>query len=90
MKHVQACLSAKEDREGSLHHCGGSVRLVLTRLCAGKTWQSRFNLQGGAVKHVEAFLSARKRSRKEFSPLWWHCEIGASLFMSGIDLIAQF
>ena len=69
MKHVQACLSAREDRESSLHHCGGSVRLVLTRLCAGKTWQSRFNLQGGAVKHVEAFLSAREDREKSFH----HC-----------------
>ena len=25
MKHVEACLSAREDRESSFHHCGGSV-----------------------------------------------------------------
>ena len=28
MKHVQACLSAKEDRESCFHHCRGPVRLV--------------------------------------------------------------
>ena len=28
MKRVQACLSAKEDRESCLHHCRGTVRLV--------------------------------------------------------------
>ena len=75
MKHLQACLSAKEDRKSSFHRCGGPVRLV----------------QGGAVKHVQAYLSARDdressfhrsggpvrldlfkcqgRSRKLFSPL---------------------
>ena len=37
MKLVQACLSAKEDRESSFHHCGGLVMLVQACLCAGKT-----------------------------------------------------
>ena len=37
MKQVQACLSAREDRESSFHHCGRPVRLVKARLCAGKT-----------------------------------------------------
>ena len=27
MKHVQACLSAREDRKSSFHHYGGPVRL---------------------------------------------------------------
>ena len=40
MKHVGDCLSAREDRESSFHHCGGSVRLVQTRLCAGKPGKS--------------------------------------------------
>ena len=69
MEHVEDCLSAREDRESSFHHCGGSVRLVQTRLCAGKTCQSRFNLQGGAVKHVEACLSAREDPESSFP----HC-----------------
>ena len=36
MNHVQACLSTREDRESSIHHSGGPVRLVLDCLCAGK------------------------------------------------------
>ena len=36
MKHVQACLSASKDREFSLYHCGGPVRLVQACLSAGK------------------------------------------------------
>ena len=38
MKHVQAPLSGRQDRESSLHHCGGPVRLVQACLCAEKTW----------------------------------------------------
>ena len=37
MKHVEACLSAREDRESSFHRCAGIVRLVQACLCAGKT-----------------------------------------------------
>ena len=37
MKLVQACLSAREDREIYVHHCGRPVRLVQDRLYAGKT-----------------------------------------------------
>ena len=37
MKHVQACLSASEDRQSSFHRCGGPVRLVQACLYAGKT-----------------------------------------------------
>ena len=37
MKHVETSLSARDDRESSFHHCGGRVRLVQARLCAGKT-----------------------------------------------------
>ena len=51
MKHVQACLRAREYRESSFHHCGASVSLVQACLCEGIT---RFNLRGSAVKHVEA------------------------------------
>ena len=29
MKHVQACLSSKEDLESSFHHCGDPMRFVL-------------------------------------------------------------
>ena len=37
MKHVEACLSASEDRERSFHRCGGTVRWVQACLCTGKT-----------------------------------------------------
>ena len=37
MKQVQACLSAREDRESSFHHYGGPVRLVKACSCVGKT-----------------------------------------------------
>ena len=37
MKHVEACLSAGEDRESSFHHGGGPVSLVQGCLCAGET-----------------------------------------------------
>ena len=35
MKYVQACLSAREDRESSFHRCGRPVRLIQACLCAG-------------------------------------------------------
>ena len=66
MKNVEACLSAREDRESSFHHCRGTVRLVEGCLCAGKTWQSRFNLRAGAVEHVEACLSAKDDRESSF------------------------
>ena len=37
MKHVQACLSAREDQEICFLHCGGPVRLVKACSCVGKT-----------------------------------------------------
>ena len=37
MKHVEACLSAREDRESSFHHGGGPLRLVQAYLCVGKS-----------------------------------------------------
>ena len=37
MKHVQACLSAKEDRESCFHHCRGSVSLVQACSCVKRT-----------------------------------------------------
>ena len=35
VKHVQACLSPREDRESSFHRCGSPVRVVRACLCAG-------------------------------------------------------
>ena len=36
MKHVHACLSARDDRESSFQRCGGRVWLVPDSLNAGK------------------------------------------------------
>ena len=37
MEHLQASLSAREDRESSFPRCGGLARLIQACLCAGKT-----------------------------------------------------
>ena len=37
MKYVEACLSARGDRESNFHRCGGPVKLLQACLCAGKT-----------------------------------------------------
>ena len=37
MKHVSACLSAREDRGSIFLHCGGPIRLMQACSCAGKT-----------------------------------------------------
>ena len=37
MKHVQACLRARKDRESSFHDCRCPVRFVQAYLCAGKS-----------------------------------------------------
>ena len=42
------------------------------------------------MKYVEACLKCQRRSRKQFSPRWRTCEVGASLFMCGKYLIAPF
>ena len=62
------CRSASKDR-GSSVLCGGPVKLVQTCLYAGNTLQRRFNRRGGAVKHVQACLCARKDGESNFH----HC-----------------
>ena len=37
MKHLQACLSAREDKESSFQNLGGPVSLVQACLSAGRT-----------------------------------------------------
>ena len=69
MKHVEACLSAIEDRESSFDHFGSTVMLVQACLCSRKTWERRFHLRGGAVNHVQACLSAREDRESSFH----HC-----------------
>ena len=40
MKHVEACLCARDDRESSFYRCGGRERLVQTCLCAGNPFKA--------------------------------------------------
>ena len=63
---MQACLSTSEDRVSSFLLCGGVVKLVKTRLCVGSTQQRRFHRRGGAVKHMQACLSARTDGESSF------------------------
>ena len=37
MEHMDALLSARDDRENSFPHCGGRIRLVQACLYTGKT-----------------------------------------------------
>ena len=60
MKHVQACLSAIEDREISFYQCGSSVNLVQACVWAGNTLQRHFSRRGNGLKHVQACLSTSK------------------------------
>ena len=43
MKHVQACLSARNDVESSFHHCGGPAKLVQACLSAENTLNAVLN-----------------------------------------------
>ena len=69
--YLQACLSAREDRESTFHRCGGPVTLVQPCFCVGKTC---FNHRGSAVNHFQACLSAREDREFIFhrcgGPLW--------------------
>ena len=44
MESLQACLSGREDRESSFHHCGSPLSLV--------HGHDNLNLQGCTVKYV--------------------------------------
>ena len=57
---VEACLSVRNDRESSFHHCRGALKLVQAFLTAGNVGQSSFNHCRGPVKLVQASLSVRK------------------------------
>ena len=51
---------------GCFHHCGSPVKLVQACICVGSTLQRHFHRRGGAVKHVQAFLSTRKDGEISF------------------------
>ena len=46
MKHVQACLSAREDRESSILPCRVPVRFVQAWLCAGQPYNAVLTSDG--------------------------------------------
>ena len=46
MKLVKACLSARNDRENSVHNWGGAGKFVLACLSTRKHRESSFNLGG--------------------------------------------
>ena len=60
MKHVQACLNARDDRESSFHHCGRPVRWFKPVYARKRPENAFFNLREGTVKHVKAGLTARE------------------------------
>ena len=60
MKHVQSCLSARDARESSFHHCRGTVRLVQACSWARKNSYRRFNLRGGSGEQLQACLVPEK------------------------------
>ena len=67
MKHVHACLSAREDRESSFHHCGNplivrgsAVKHVEDSVRPRAYRQSSFHRCGGPVWLVQACLCAGK------------------------------
>ena len=50
MKHVQACLCTKKDRESSSECCGGSVKLVQPCLSVRKELEDSFHHCGVPVR----------------------------------------
>ena len=89
MKHVEAGLSAREDRENSFHHwkhCEVGASLFM----CGKDVITPVSPPMRYCEARSGLFKCQRRSRKQFSPLWWPCDVGASLFMCGKDLIKQF
>ena len=65
MKHQKTCLSVSKDGESSFHYCGSPVKLAQALCWAGNALQRHFNRRG-AVKDVQASLSARKDRESSF------------------------
>ena len=84
MKHVEACLSARDDRESNFHRCGSPVRLVQACLCAGNLIK-QFSPPRRCCEARAGLSKCQGRSRKHFTPLLRPCEVGAILFMCGKD-----
>ena len=86
MKHVQACLSAREDRESCFHDCKVPVSLVQAYSCAKRVHNAVLTSE----EVLGSTFKCQRRSRKQFSQLWRPCEVGASLFMRGKYMIPPF
>ena len=90
MKHLQVCLSAREDRECSFDHCGGPVRLVQACYPRERTGNDVLKPPRRCCEARAGLFNCQRKSTKHFSPLWRPFELGASLFMCGKDLITPF
>ena len=67
MKHVQACLNARDDRESSFH-CGRPVRWFKPVYARKRPENAFFNLREGTVKHVKAGVMKIYTPRKYGHP----------------------
>ena len=53
VKHVQACLCTKKDRESGLECCGGSVKIMQPCISVRKELEGSFNHYGDPVKVIK-------------------------------------
>ena len=86
---MQACLSARKDRESSFHHCKGPVNLckpVYVLECPDKPVLTARR----CCESLGSLLKCQERPKKQFTPQWKSCEARASLCMCRKDLIKPF
>ena len=72
---VEACISARKDRESGFHHCGVSVKLVQGCLSGRKHREICFNHRGMTCGARGVLYMCQERSKRQFSPLWRCCEV---------------
>ena len=81
------------DLECSFHHCADPVNLAQACLSAGKVSHPRVNLRGGAVKHVQASLSAWKDIESSFHHFWspvWLVQACLFIYLLFINFFCLF
>ena len=66
MKHMEACLSAREDRESSFHQCGAHVRLVQACGMRSKNLITPFSPSRRCCEARGSLFKCHRRSRKQF------------------------
>ena len=81
MKHVQACLSAREDRENSFHHCGGLLRLVQACFMSQGISRKQFSPLWRSCEARASLFMCGKDLITAFQPPSRCCEARAGLFM---------